>query len=80
MGKKNSSNTFLYVVLGVAAAGSAYYYLTQDEQISREIRAKAKENKEHVKSSTRDAIDNAKEKSVETEKRAKEDYEQLMVR
>jgi len=77
MPKKGAYHTFLYGVLGVAAAGSAYYYFMQDEEKSGELKVKAKGDEERLKNKTRDAIDVAKTRSGEMERRVKEDYQQL---
>jgi hypothetical protein len=78
MAKKEPDNTLMYVALGLAAAGSAYFYFKNPDDV-QDIKAKAKREAEQVKQIGRESVGVVKTRADETLRRGEAKYDQLTV-
>lgn len=76
--KKEPDNTLMYVALGLAAAGGAYFYFKNPEDV-QDLKAKAKQEAEQVKQKGRETVDDVKTRGEETLRRGEVEYDQVKV-
>lgn len=76
--KKEPDNTLMYVALGLAAAGGAYFYFKNPEDV-QDLKVKAKREAEQVKQKGRETVDDVKTRSEETLRRGEVEYDQVKV-
>jgi len=68
----------MYVALGLAAAGGAYFYFKNPEDV-QDLRVKAKQEAEQVKRRGRETVDAVKSRAGETVRDGEVEYDQLKV-
>jgi len=68
----------MYVALGLAAAGGAYFYFKNPEDV-QDLKVKAKQEAEQVKRRGRETADAIKSRADETVRDGEVEYERLKV-
>lgn len=69
----------MYVALGLAAAGGAYFYFKNPEDV-QDLKAKAKREADQVKQKGRETVDTVKTRAEETLRQGEVEYDQVKVR
>jgi len=78
MAKKEPDNTLMYFALGLAAAGGAYFYFKNPDDV-QDLKVKATQEAGQVKQKGRESVDAVKIRADETLRHGEAKYDQVMV-
>ena len=75
---KHADNTLVYTALGLVAAAGAYYYFRNTDE-GRELKDKAKAERDHMKSKGAEFADTAKGRAEDVKQQGKSKWDQAKV-